>query len=131
MASTTDQRIVVDFENRGSVPFSFTSYTVVYRQFSAQTGSCAQPANSPICSLGGAAGRRYSFTYHQGGLTQNTSESTQGGFSIHPITNELLDYIGANSGLVSGGIDLDLTFFGSDHNGHDVTVDGTIHVEIF
>jgi hypothetical protein len=137
LASTTEkqntwlQTVKMTIGNYSSVPVTLTSYTVVYRQVGAQTGAYPQPAGSPIPSLGGASGRRFPFLVHATALTSNFAQFSSTGFWVRIITSELLDYIGNNTSTINGGIDCEVEVFGSDHNGHNVSVSGTLHVEIF
>lgn len=122
--------------NWSSVQVSLTSYTVVYRQIGAQVppSPCPQPPGNPICILGGAAGRTFPMTNHVGGLTDDKSGNgfVQADVRIRPVSFELLNYIvgGAGAATVNGGIDMDIVLFGEDHNGHDVKVAGTLHLEV-
>lgn len=121
-----------------SVGVIFDSYTVVYRQNAAQTGTCTQPPGSPICSLGGAAGRRFALHWHLAPVNTNpvgsggaTTAWTSLSLPLSVITAELLQYIASNQTTINGGIDMDITLSGTDHNGHDVKAGGTCHIEIF
>jgi hypothetical protein len=49
---------------------------------------------------------------------------------VRLITRELLLYIKQNPGTLNGGIDCEVECFGTDENGHDVKVSGTLHVEV-
>ena len=131
-SSSSSQNVTMAVLNYGSIGFEIDSYTVVYRQVSAQTGACTQPAGSPICALGGPGGRKFSITIHPDSLLNAaTVNATQMNVNIRPMTTELYDYIGANTATISGGLDLDITLNGTDHNGHDVKVSGTLHVEVY
>jgi len=116
-----------------SVPVSWTSYTVVYRQVAAQVKECGLPPGSPICSLGGAGGRRFPIRRHTRGLLSNASVPLNPNQTIllRPFPEEFLQYISGNGEAVSGGIDVDITIQGEDHNGHDIEVSGTLHVEVY
>lgn len=131
MTNTCLQRVIATVLNYSSVQASLTSYSVVYRQISAQTGACPQPPGSPICSLGGAGGRKFAIREHVDALTNNASENTQTDVWMMVLTPEVLTYIGTNTSTIGGGIDMDITLFGTDHNGHDVKVGGTIHIEVY
>lgn len=117
--------------NYSSVPVTLRSYTVVYRQIGEQSPPCSLPAGNAICSLGGAAGRRFQMLQHVGGLTQYGSGYSTTTIRIRPITDEVLDHIGADINTINGGIDMEILLYGTDHNGHDVKVGGSIHIEIY
>jgi len=125
------QSVTMVIGNFGSVGVTLTGYTVVYRQVGAQTGAYPQPAGSPVVSLGGAAGRRFPILAHAQGLVDNYSQFTQTSVGLRIITPELLTYIGNNTSTINGGMDCEVEVFGTDHNGHDVKVSGTLHIEIF
>ena len=131
-SSSSSQNVSIYVLNYSSIGFVFDSYTVVYRQASPQTGSCTQPAGSPICSLGGPGGRRFPMVTHAVSV-MNVANMDATGMSIpiHPMTTEMYDYIGANTATISGGLDLDITLNGTDDNGHDIKVGGTLHVEVY
>jgi hypothetical protein len=117
--------------NFSSVPVTLTSYVVVYRQVGAVTGSSPLPAGSPIPVLGGAGGRRYPIQLHVRGLEDNSGLFAQADLDLQIVTNDFLDYIFNNASTINGGIDCEVEVFGTDHNGHDVTVAGALHVEVF
>lgn len=128
------------FSNYSTVGGEITSYSVVYRQLTAQPSPVDLPPGSPIPSLGGAAGRRFYTLVHFQGLRDNTDPKEFNTFNMLPriITNELLQYIGGNpaysngigSSAIGGGIDCEVIFFGQDHNGHDIKVSGVLHVQV-
>ena len=117
--------------NYSSVPVTLRSYTVVYRQIGQQSAPCSLPAGNAICKLGGAAGRRFTLTQHLGGMTQYGSGYAATTIKFRPLTGELLDHIAADLNTINGGVDMEIMFYGTDHNGHDVKVGGSIHIEIF
>ena len=122
----------VQFASYGTVAAILTSYTVVYRQVGPQNDpACTQGPGQPICALGGAAGRRYAMRTHLAPRTNDATRNVPTTVTIHILTSELLKYIVEHGDTVNGGLDLDLTFFGTDHNGHDLTVTGTFHIEVF
>lgn len=135
------QRVCVMLRNTSSVNVLFTSYTVVYRQLGRQGlwPSCTlsptcRPPDSPIAALGDAAGRRYTFVLHMQGVRfAGTPTQTTLQVPVRIITEELLEYIedAPPVDIQSGGLDCDITLHGEDHNGHDVKVSGTLHIEVF
>jgi hypothetical protein len=128
------QSLDVTVGNFSSVPAVLTRVVVVYKQVGPQTlASCPQPAGSPICSLGGAGGRRWDLVAHVPGLVNNFTGTgyTALTFRFAPIHEGLLNYIQLNPETTGGGIDLEITMFGEDHNGHDVRVNGTFHIEVY
>ena len=133
--STGVQNVRADFANYSTVPAEFTSYTVVYRQLTAQPAPVNLPAGSPIPTLGGAAGRRGYFRWNAGSLLDNTNPVGYTVTSLFPrvITAEFLSYVGGSLGTstIGGGIDCEIIFFGTDDNGHEVKIDGTLHVDIY
>jgi len=114
-----------------SVPVTWTSYTVVYRQVAAQVSQCGLPPGAPICSIGGAGGRRFLIRRHTRGIVTNDLVPMTDTVALRPFSEEFLRYISGNGEAVSGGIDVDITIQGEDHNGHDVEVSGTLHVEVY
>lgn len=140
-SSSNKQRVCVRLRNTGSVNVLFTSYTVVYRQLGKQGNwpSCTlsptcRPPNSPIASLGDAAGRRYTLVLHMSGVRKAaTPPETTLQVPVRIITEELLKYIetAPPSDIRGGGLDCDITLHGEDHNGHDIKVSGTLHIEVF
>jgi len=121
--------------NFSMVGAHMTSYVVVYRQIGAQDPPVSLPAGSAIPSLGGAAGRRFPIDFHVRGVMNNTGNTAEVYASapqlqVRLITRELLTYISLNLGTLNGGIDCEVEVYGSDHNGHDVKVTGTLHVEV-
>lgn len=124
-------RIVAEIANYSSVPVTLTSYTVVYRQIGEQGAPCSLPPGNAICVLGGAAGRRFQMLQHIGGLTSYGSGYSLTDVQIRPITDEVLSRIFFDSNTINGGIDMEILLYGTDHNGHDVKVGGSIHIEIF
>ena len=90
------------------------------------------PPGSPIPALGGAGGRRYTINFHVAPLENNTYNYA-GDFDLvlRLITGEFLNYVANSPGTLNGGIDCEVEVFGVDHNGHDVKVVGSLHVEVF
>ncbi len=133
LTSLGDQVTPVVLVNYSTVAAQITSYTVVYRQLTAQPGAGLAPG-SPIPSLGGAAGRRFNFIVHIAGLADDTTSAGFNSTALYPsiITAELIQYIGGPQGnsTIGGGIDCEVIFFGEDHNGHEVKVPGSIHVQV-
>jgi len=126
------QFTTVQFASYGTVGCAFNGYTVVYRQVGPQNDpACSQGPGQPICALGGAAGRRYSVRFHMGPKNDDLTLSVVNSYSFAILTPEVMKYISAHTDTTNGGIDCDLTFFGTDHNDHDITVTGTFHVEVF
>lgn len=117
--------------NYSAVPVTLRSYTVVYRQVGEQSPPCALPPGNAICRLGGAAGRRFPIVQHIGGLTSYGVGYASTDIRIRPVTDELLDHIFADLNTINGGIDMEILMYGTDHNGHDVKVGGSIHIEIY
>ncbi len=117
--------------NQSSVPVVLTSYTVVYRQIGQQSAPCSLPPGNAICRLGGAAGRRFPITQHLAAMTNYGAGYAETRFRFKPLTAEVFDHIGADLNTINGGIDMEIQFYGTDHNGHDVKVGGSIHMEIF
>lgn len=121
----------VQFTNYSSVPARFTSYTVVYRQVGAQTDpACPQPPGQPVCSLGGAAGRRYPLVVEVGPRITNDAPPATGFASVLIYTPEFFRYVSTHGETTEGGFDVELTFFGTDDNGHDLTVSEINHADI-
>jgi hypothetical protein len=123
--------VTMEISLYSSVPVSWRNYTVVYRQVAEQVAQCGLPPGSPICSLGGAGGRRFPMRVHSRGLLSNDSVPVTDTISLRPFSEEFLKYVSGNGEAVSGGIDVDITVQGEDHNGHDVEVSGTLHVEVY
>lgn len=128
------QQAVAEFSNFSTVGGVFTSYNVVYRQLTAQPSPINLPAGSPIPSLGGASGRRFYIRNHFQGLRDNSNTNGYNLFDVFTriITAELLNYIGSGTGAstIGGGIDCEVVFFGEDHNGHEIKVNGVLHVQV-
>jgi len=130
----SEQTVNVAFSNFTTVGGQITSYSVVYRQLTAQPAPVNLEAGSPIPSLGGAAGRRFYTLLHFQGLRDNTNPVEYTTFTLFPriITAEVMKYIGSGLGAsaIGGGIDCECIFYGEDHNGHDIKVSGVLHVQI-
>jgi len=125
------QYVTVFIRNYSTVGVSFSSYTVVYRQVSEQAGAIPPlPAHSPITAAGGAEGLTFKFVAHLLGLQYPNNEGQERSWNIQVVTDDLLRYC-ANTETQSGGIDCEITMHGTDHNGHDVTVSGVWHLEVF
>lgn len=126
-------RIVID--NLGTVPVVFDSYTVVYRQVGPQnSATCTLPPNSPICSLGGALGKRYHILTRMTGVTSSGQYQgyVQYEFPLRVITDDFLTYVdkAEPSDIKAGGVDCYVTVYGVDENGHDVKADGSVHLDV-
>lgn len=122
--------IIASIGNYSSVPVVLRSYTVVYRQVGEQSPPCSLPAGNAICRLGGAAGRRFVITQHVAGMTSYGAGFAETNFRFRPLTDEVFAHIAADLNTINGGIDMEILFHGTDHNGHDVKVGGSIHIEI-
>lgn len=132
IAVASKQRTRAELANYSTVPGEITSYSVVYRQLTAQPAPVNLPPGSPIPSLGGAAGRRFYIHDYIGALTDNTSGQGYSVTTVRPkiINPELLSYIYTNSSTIGGGIDCEVVFFGTDENGHEIKISGVVHVEV-
>jgi len=110
------------FSNTSSVPAKMSGYTVVYRQIS--TGL-------PIPMCGGAAGRRFNAPFYINALSDNLTESAATSAQLMIVTSELMTHVSNDLSTTSGGIDCEITFYGEDENGHDVTIKAVLHIDIF
>jgi hypothetical protein len=119
--------------NFGTPGVLLTSYTAVYRTMAKLPPPLSLEPDTPIPDLGGAAGKRYRILRHVQGVTSANSSnyySTALTINLNVISEEFARFIYTHSDIVNGGADIIVTLQGEDHNGHDVTCSGVLHVEI-